>query len=294
MVIVEELLDWAEEEIRRSPNVDLWRQMDARVNAEDLLSGVLEKQVTSDHLDDEVPSDQARRFRRYVQRRSSGEPVALILGKTQFMGMDLMVRKGVFVPRNSSELLASKAISRLRSSTNRIGVDVASGTGPVALAMAKRVADAKVYGLDIWSPSLAVGRSNAKLLGLSNVTFIKSDMLRKLPRKVRGLVDVFTMHPPYVARRYLRTLPREIKEFEPHTSLSDQSADGLRLVRLLAEEAPEWLRPGGWVLIEVSPDLSRKVKTILSRAGFEKVRSEKDSLGATRVISGAKSRAIPR
>lgn len=294
MATVEDLLDWAEQEIARSKNVDLWRQMDARVNAEDLLSGVLDKQVTSDDLDDEVPSNQAGRFRRYVKRRVAGEPVALILGKTQFMGMDLKVRKGVFVPRNSSELLASKAISRLRSSNRKIGVDVASGTGPVALAMAKRVPGSEVYGLDIWSPSLAVGRSNAKLLGLSNVTFLKSDMLQRLPRKLRGSVDVFTMHPPYVARRYVRTLPAEIKEFEPHTSLSDQSADGLRLVRLLADEAPEWLRPGGWVMVEVSPDLSRKVKMILSRAGFEKVKSEKDSLGATRVISGSKPRTTPR
>jgi len=294
MTTVEDLLDWAEQEIARSKNVDLWRKMDARVNAEDLLSGVLGKQVTSDDLDDEVPSDQAGRFRRYVKRRVAGEPVALILGKTQFMGMDLKVRKGVFVPRNSSELLASKAISRLRSSNRKIGVDVASGTGPVALAMAKRVPGSDVYGLDIWSPSLAVGRSNAKSLGLSNVTFLKSDMLQRLPRKLQGSVDVFTMHPPYVARRYLRTLPAEIKEFEPHTSLSDLSADGLRLVRLLADEAPDWLRPGGWVMVEVSPDLSRKVKTILSRAGFEKVKSEKDSLGATRVISGSKPRTTPR
>ena len=294
MATVEELLDWAEGEIGNSKHVDLWRKIDARVNAEDLLSDVLGKQVKAKHLDDDVPPSLARRFRTFVKRRSEGEPVALILGKTEFMGMEMRVRKGVFVPRNSSELLANSAIRRLRASKNKIGVDVATGTGPIAMAMAKRVPEARVFGLDIWKPSLDVGRSNAKRLGISNVTFLQSDMLKKLPAKIREKVDVFTMHPPYVARKYLRTLPKEIKEFEPHTSLTDESFDGLGLVRSLAEQAPEWLRPGGWLMFEVSPDLSRQVKGILQRSGFQNVKSQKDSLGATRVVSGTLPRSTLR
>lgn len=283
---VEELLDVAEKRIGRSDNVDLWRPSDARVNAEELLSAVLGKEVTSDDLDDEVPYSLERKFWKMVKRRVDGEPVALIVGFTEFRNLRLIVRKGSFIPRNSSELLAEKAIARLKRRPDPIGVDVATGTGPVALAMANEVKKAKIYGADIWAPAVKLAQENAKSLKLRNVEFVKSDMLKDLPPAIRGKVDVFTIHPPYVARSVVKSLPKEIKDFEPKVSLTDNSHDGLGLPRLLVEQAPGWLRKGGWVMIEVSPDLSRAVRSILIKGGFKDVKSERDSLGATRVISG--------
>lgn len=286
MPIVEELLDRAEDTIKKSKNVDLYRPSDARVNAEELLSEVLGIEVTSDELDDEVSAPLVRKFQRLVDRRAAGEPVALILGYIEFRGLKLGVQPGVFLPRNSSELLAEKAIARLRRRKAPIAVDVATGIGPVAMAMANEVKAANVYGVDIWRPSLQVARRNARALKINNVKFVESDMLSKLPSTIRGGVDAFTIHPPYVARSQVRTLPKEILDFEPKVSLTDNSSDGLGLVRLLVEQAPNWLKRGGWVLVEVSPDLARRVGTILRAGGFNEVRSEKDSLGATRVISG--------
>lgn len=286
MPTIEEALDRAERSIKRSKAVDLWRPSDARVNAEELLSKVLGREVKGRDLDRPLTRGESGSFERLVTRRVLGEPIALILGEIDFKGLKLKVVKGTFIPRHSSELLATKAISRLARMSGPIGVDVATGTGPVALAVAHRVRRAQVYGLDIWTPSLRVAKDNAKRLGIRNVTFIRSDMLSALPRRFRGKVGVFTIHPPYVARRYVRTLPKEVREFEPHVSLTDQSTDGLGLVRRLTEEAPAWLRPGGWTMVEVSPDLSRRVRGIFIRAGFADVRSEKDSLGATRVVSG--------
>lgn len=286
MTTVEELLDDAEETIKDSPNVDLWRQSDARVNAEELLGAVLRKEIGPDDLEIVPSAAQRRRFRRLVKRRAAGEPVALIVGYADFMDMKLKIRKGVFLPRHSSELLASKAMQRIRGRHHPVAVDVATGMGPVALAIARGVSHAEVYGLDIWEPSLRLARENARLLGLHNVTFMKSNMLSRLPRKLRGAVDVFTIHPPYVGRRELSSLPIEVKSFEPKTSLTDGSADGLGLVRALAAEAPEWLTSGGWLSVEVSPDLARRVRSVLTQAGYSAVKSQKDSLGATRVISG--------
>lgn len=286
MPTVEELLDRAERDISKSKNVDLWRPSDARVNAEELISEVIGKEVTSDDLDDEVSAAMAARFLKFVARRVGGEPVALILGYIDFKGMRLEVEKGVFVPRNSSELLADKAVKRIRSRKAPVAVDVATGIGPVAMAIAKTLPKATVYGVDIWAPSLKVATRNARKLALKNVRFIESDMLGKLPKSVRGKVDAFTIHPPYVAKSEVRSLPKEIKDFEPAVSLTDNSNDGLGLVRLLAEQAPDWLSKGGWVMVEVSPNLARSVKSILSRAGFSDTKSERDSLGATRVISG--------
>jgi release factor glutamine methyltransferase len=289
---VEELLDEGEAKIRRSRAVDLWRVSDARVNAEELLSFVLGKEVSSEDLEEKVPSPKARRYLRLVERRAEGEPVAMILGHTEFMGMKLTVRRGVFIPRNSSELLASEAIRRLRRRRRPLAVDVATGSGPVALAIAKKVPAARVFGLDISPDALAVARRNAERVGVRNVTFLRSDLLAALPASVRGEVDSFTIHPPYVGRGEVRTLPKEIKEFEPSHTLTDTSVDGLGLVRRLGSEAPAWLRPGGWMMVEVSPNLSRSVKGILQREGFTNVRSHKDSLGATRVICGATPRRL--
>lgn len=286
MATFDELLDEADRAIRASPAVDLWRSSDARVNAEELLGKVIGKEIAGEDLDREVPPVQARRFRRLVERRVAGEPVALILGETEFRGLTLKVRKGVFVPRSSSELLAGEAIRRMRGRRDPVAVDVATGTGPVALSMAREVSGARVYGLDIAPRALSVGRENARRLGIGGVTLLRSDMLSGLPKEVRGRVDVVTCHPPYVARGVVRTLAKEIREFEPVESLTDGSDDGLGMVRALAADTPAWLRRSGWLLIEVSPDLSRQVATVLRRAGFAEVRSRRDSLGATRVVTG--------
>jgi release factor glutamine methyltransferase len=97
---------------------------------------------------------------------------------------------------------------------------------------------------------------------------------------------VITIHPPYVARAEVRTLPIEIRRFEPRHTLTDGSDDGLGLVRRLADDAPAWLRPGGFVLIEIAPYLARATAAVIRRGGFREVRSHRDSLGVTRVVIG--------
>src|SRR3989440_3399078 len=283
-----QLLQKAAEEIRGSEAIELWRPYMGRLEAEALLATVLRHPVTNP--EETVTPAAQRRFEDLVRRRTAGEPAALIVGKTTFRGLELRVRPGVFVPRSSSELLAGEAIRRLRGRRGPLGgpvaVDVATGSGPVALAMAAEVQGSTVFGVDISSPALALARANAKRLGIANVTFVRSDVLSALPPSLRRSVDAFTLHPPYLARSQLADLPKEIREFEPEESLTDQSEDGLGLVRTLVDQAPQWIRPGGWMLIEVSPDLSRRVAGILRRSGYREVRSLRDSLGATRVIAG--------
>jgi release factor glutamine methyltransferase len=99
-------------------------------------------------------------------------------------------------------------------------------------------------------------------------------------------VHVITIHPPYVVRQEVRTLPVEIRRFEPRHTLTDGSDDGLGLVRRLADDAPGWLRPGGYVLVEIAPYLARRTATVLRRGGFGDVRSLRDGLGVTRVVVG--------
>ena len=261
----------------------------ARWDAEVLLAHVLGVDVEEDGelRAMTVSSAQQRRFEAFVERRLTGEPVNYITGHFRFCDLDLLVRPGVFSPRASSELMVELATARLRRRRGRrVAVDVATGAGAIALALGSQTPSAEVWGVDISADAARLGRLNARRLHLGNVHFATSDMLAALPRALRGEVQVLTIHPPYVARDEVRTLPVEIRRFEPRHTLTDGSDDGLGLVRRLADDAPAWLRPGGFVLIEIAPYLARATATVLRGAGLRDVRSHRDSLGVTRVVIG--------
>jgi release factor glutamine methyltransferase len=284
---VTEHIDKAVRKIDKSTAIDHWDRNLGRYDAEELMREVLGRTLTPSILERELDSTSKQRFSAMVARRVNGEPIPRIMGHYAFRGLDLLVRDGVFVPRASSELLASEAVKALRwKRGDRVAVDVATGAGPVALAVAHEVPRAEVWGVDISPEAAALGKDNARHLGLGNIHFRAGDLLDALPRKLRGHIDVFTIHPPYVLRRDLKELPKEIREFEPLQSLTDGSDDGLGLVRRLAHDAHEWLKPGGVLLVEVGTYLSRRAQTTLRAAKLVDVGWTKDDLGVTRVVSG--------
>lgn len=253
------------------------------MDAEDLLASAIGRSVQPDA---EVDARAATRFRRLLDRRLTGEPVAYITGWTEFAGLQLQVRQGSFIPRQSTEWLVSQAARRLRGRRRPIHVDLATGVGPIALAVASRVPAARVFGADLAGPPLVMARRNARRLGLANVRFRQGDLFEPLPASIRGAVDVVTMHPPYIGRAEVRTLPREIRTFEPIESLTDRSPLGMGLIERMVAQAPRWLGSGGWLLIEVSPDRSRHVAGILRRRAFVDVRSTKGGIEFSRVVVG--------
>lgn len=281
------LLRDAEQQIAGSPNIEHWQPGLARWDARSLLAHVLGVEPDQDLRALPVNAAQRRRLESALRRRVRGEPVNYIIGRFDFCGLELLVRPGVFSPRASSELTVTHAVMLLRRRrAPRVAVDVATGSGAIALAVAAQTKAREVWGLDISADAVRLGRANARRLQLNNVHFRRSDMLTALPSNLAGGIDLFTIHPPYVARHELDTLPVEIRRFEPRDTLTDGSEDGLGLVRRLADEAPGWLRPGGSVLVEVAPYLSRAAGAVLRRAGLSEVRSHRDSLGATRVVAG--------
>ena len=234
--------------LKASTAIDHWQRDREEIEAEELLAYALG--VDGVAPNDEVPPNVRRTFDRMIARRGSGEPVQLITGQAVFRGLQIAARPGVFVPRDSTEYLAEQAVRRLRGRRR-----------PVA-------------------------RENAELLHL-RATFAKGDLFGGLPSELKGWVDVITLHPPYVARDELRELPEEIRRFEPVHTLTDRSADGLGLVGRTASEGPRWLKPGGWLLVEVSPDRARSAASVLRRNGFGEVRSTMDrGFKVTRVLVG--------
>ena len=145
---------------------------------------------------------------------------------------------------------------------------------------------AHVYAADLSKEAVALARKNARKLGL-RATFAAGDLFAPIPKNVAGKVDVITIHPPYVAKEEVADLPDEIKEWEPVHTLTDQSDDGLGLVRRTVEEAPAWLGKRGWLLMETDPDRARDVKRVMTAGGFRDVQSTKGGeLKVTRVIVG--------
>jgi release factor glutamine methyltransferase len=239
--------------------------------ARQLLASAL--RITDDDAEDlpdayEPPLRQRERYLSYIARRAGGEPQPFILGRIEFYGLDLKVRPGAFVPRPSSELTVDRAVRRLKGRRKPVVVDVCTGAGPIALAIADEVTGADVWGTDIQDEGLEQGRENARRLGIRNVSFRQGDMYGALPVRLEGTVDVITAHVPYVPSAELDDLPTEVKDFEPVFTLTDHSDDGLGLMLHAIEGAPRLLKPGGWLLLEMSDDLTGKVKKMCRAAGL--------------------------
>ena len=234
---------------------------------------------------EDVPLRAQRRFHQLVERRASGEPIPYILGWTEFRDLRLKIGPGAFVPRATSEFLAEQAIRRLRRRPKPVAIDLATGIGPIPLSIAHALPNAEVHGSDISAAPLRQARANARALGLK-VQFHQGSLFEPLPPHLRGRADTVTIHPPYVAAHEVDELPSELKNYEPAESLTDNSKDGTYLARIVADQAHDWLRPGGWLLIEVGSYLARAVKSLMVKSGYEDVRSTEGPLGYTRVIVG--------
>jgi release factor glutamine methyltransferase len=245
-------------------------QGDEDDQAWDLLAHVLGRQPDPD---EDVSPTAARKFEKLIKRRITGEPMAFIIGWVDFLDFKMKVRSGAFIPRLTSEFLAQQAIRRMQRRQKPVHVDVATGIGPVAIASARAVPRAEVYGLDISRNAVVQARKNAADLGVRNVTFLRGDLLSPLPKRLRGEVDVISIHPPYVPKGEVSDLPEEIKGFEPSHTLTDASDDGLGIVRRIVTEALDWLRPGGWLLIETTPTESTIIRGLMREAGYRDVKS---------------------
>jgi release factor glutamine methyltransferase len=283
-----ELIPEGEARLRRSPAIDHYPADRELRESEALLAFVLgldpEREVPEDGW--EVEARDRRRFRELIRRRAGGEPMAHILGWVTFRGLRLRVRPGTFVPRPSSEFLAFQAARRLHGRRSPVAADLATGVGPVALALAHEVPRARVHGSDLSEDAIRQARANAVRLRVRNVRFHRGDMFGSLPAGLRGTVDVLTLHPPYVPKDEVQDLPLEIRGFEPAHVLTDYSPHGMALIERAAGEGGEWIKPGGWLLIEVSPDRARGVRNLLARSGYRDVRSTRGWPEVTRVVVG--------
>ena len=232
----------------------------------------------SEHaLDD----DQARRFAALVQRRLDGEPIAYIVGQREFFGLPFEVSGDVLIPRPDTELLVELTLERLPPSGRAL--DMGTGSGAIAVAVAHTRPDADVTALDVSEAALAVARRNAAANG-AKVAFLHSDWFAALDG--RPPFDVIASNPPYIASGDHHLSEGDLR-YEPVGALTDH-ADGLSALRIIVAGAIKHLKPQGWLLMEHGYDQSAAVRALLTEQGYSDVQSWTDLAGIERV-TGARA-----
>ena len=228
-----------------------------------------------------APAAFGDRFDRLIARRRRREPVARITGSREFWGLDIEVTPAVLVPRPESELLVETALARLGDRTARWAVaDVGTGSGCLAVALARELPRARVAATDICPEALAVARRNAARHGAADrVTFHRTDLLDGLP----GRFDLIVSNPPYVPDGVVGALAPEVSRHEPAAALRG-GPDGLDTVRRLVAAAAGRLRAGGWLVMEIGAGQARDAADIGGRAGMRVVAAHRDLQGIPRAV----------
>jgi release factor glutamine methyltransferase len=230
-----------------------------------------------------LSADEAQRFAALVRRRIDGEPIAYIVGQREFFGLPFEVSGAVLIPRPDTELLVELTLERLPQQ-GRV-LDMGTGSGAIAVALAHTRRDADVAALDVSADALAVARRNAAGNG-ARVNFLQSDWYAALAAEPP--FDVIASNPPYIAGGD-RHLSEGDLRFEPAGALTDH-ADGLSALRTIIAGAPRHLKPQGWLLMEHGYDQSAAVRTLLADAGYAEVQSWRDLAGIERVSGGRAAR----
>jgi release factor glutamine methyltransferase len=275
---IEAVVKWATDDFRA-------REIESpRLDAEVLLAHALGATRMQLILDAKRPlgSAELARFRELVKRRRVHEPVAYLVGHREFYGRDFRVDARVLVPRPDTETLVEVALARTRAcSMSMRAIDLCTGSGCVAISLARERPTSRVTGVDVSEDALAVARENAHRLGAFNAAFARGDLFAPV---AGARFDVVTANPPYISSAEIATLMADVRDFEPRLAL-DGGDDGLAIVRRIVDEAPRHLVPRGVLAIEIGAGEAAAVSELFLR-GFDEVEVARDYARIERVVSG--------
>ena len=248
---------------------------------------IVERVVGKSHaelvgFDPELSSEIVAEVEAFVRRRRSGEPLQYIIGLAGFRTLELEVGPGVFIPRPETEVVAGRAMDLLPP--NGTIVDVGTGSGAIALAVAAERPDASVFATERSAEALSWARRNSERLNLA-VRFTHCAYLDELPEDLAGEIDVVVSNPPYIARAEQGRLPVNVVEHEPHEALFS-SDDGLTDIHRIAEDARNWLVAEGWIVMEIGETQGSAALAVLNDLGYRSASVDVDLTGRDRVAIG--------
>jgi len=237
-------------------------------------------------LGEAAPAPLAERYARAVSRRARREPLQRILGWEEFRGVRMRLTDSVLVPRPETETLVEWALALLPAPGPRrlLAIDVGTGSGCIACALASERADLDVVAVDVSPAAAAVARENVRALDLAGrVTVVAADLFAGL-RDIRA--DLIVSNPPYLPSALMPELPPEVRIHEPRLAL-DGGSDGLAVIRRIATAARPYLRPSGALVVETAGgDQTSAAATLLRAAGWDQVAVRGDLVGIERFVAG--------
>jgi release factor glutamine methyltransferase len=230
-----------------------------------------------------LPPEAGAGFEARVARRAAREPVAYIVGRQEFYGLDLEVTPEVLIPRPETELLVDEGLVALRERDRALAVDVGTGSGCIAVALAVHAPHARVVAVDRSAAALAVARRNARRNAVAGqVRLVRGDLLAALG----GPLDLVAANLPYVSSEEVEDLMPDVRRYEPRLAL-DGGADGTALLRPLVAQATGRLGPGGLLLLEVAAEQAGRIADLLRSTGaFSDVSTRRDLTGIERMVRG--------
>ena len=228
------------------------------------------------HSDDIIEQKDEERYRDVLQKRGSHIPLQHLTGTCDFMGLTFQVNDQVLIPRQDTETLVESALSRLKEGDRAL--DLCTGSGCIILSLEKLGPGIRGLGADISAAALAVAKRNRDSLGLES-DFCISDLFEG----IEGVFDMIVSNPPYIASGKIPGLMEEVRGFEPLLAL-DGGADGLDFYRRIIKDARDFLKPGGWLGLEIGYDQREAVEELLRRQGFIRTETLQDLAGLDRTV----------
>ena len=274
---VAEAISFATEALRTAGTPEPAR--DAKV----LLAHSLGKQKTFliAYPEFELTDEQQARFRVVVELRAGREPLQHILGRHEFYGRDFRVSPDVLIPRPETEAIVELAVRFLADRPEPRFIDIGTGSGCISISIAAELPSALGVATDISQKALAIARENAEAHGVADrLTFTEGDLFGT---PGRAEFDLVASNPPYIPLDEFRGLEPEVREFEPRTALTDEG-DGLAVIRRIIAEAPQHLKPGGKLLIEIGFGQAESVAAMIDAAVWAERTFHNDLQGIPRIL----------
>lgn len=230
------------------------------------------------HMNDPMDEADTREYRSLIRKRGEHIPVQYLTGEAWFYGQPYVVNEHVLIPRQDTEVLAEEALKRLEPGMHVL--DLCTGSGCILLTLVRH-ASVNGVGSDISSKALEVARLNAKRQNMKGCTWVESDLFDK----IGGSFDMIVSNPPYIASEVIPTLMEEVREHEPILAL-DGRGDGLYFYRKITAQAGEYLKPGGWLCLEIGYDQADALRELLRENGYENIEIKCDLADLPRVALG--------
>lgn len=260
---------------------------EARIEAQMLLRAALgdvSRAWLLAHDRDTLTTVQIQAFRQLLERRLAGEPIAYILGQREFYGLQLTLTPAVLIPRPDTETLVEAALARIPTDTPCRVLDLGTGSGAIAIALAVHRPLAAVVAVERSEQALAVARGNAQALHAGNLRLLQSDWFAALGGET---FDCIVSNPPYIEENDAHLTQGDLR-FEPVSALAS-GADGLDDIRRIVADAPHYLNRDGWLLLEHGYDQAERVAQLLHGAGFGEIGHAADLAGIRRVTYGRRA-----